>query len=462
MSAFMIHSLAFAKWVIQFKLDLQFVNQSGVHAFTSLLDNSLWDEFMLTDDYTSIIKPSVQTIIPLLVQNMPSNTRKFTKKGKSNNDSALDTEAKPTNNNDHIAPDSIAQDKPVKKQRGPNKSKKISGNEPDNTLIASVIQTDVIISDSILPTQDAKPVKKTRGPNKPKQNNKEKKEDKKEEEEEHTAIIIDDNFGQSVDIVQSAKPVKKTRGPNKPKQNNHKEDDKQNNKEEEHTAIIIGQPEPIAQDAKPVKKTRGPNKPKKNKEEKEEEDKQNNKQKEHEEHTAIIIDDNIGKPEPIVQDVKPVKKQRGPNKPKQNNKEKDKEEYSIVSDNIGQTVQQDVQDEDTTTKNKKKMTTEKMTEKKTTKKKTKTETEKTKTATSLLDIKNHKHTNVYDDDVVIPVLEFAQLDISNHSELQEESFQNNDHEIELTEIFIQDVLFYVDSNDNWFDSYLNSVLKPTF
>jgi hypothetical protein len=408
MSAFMIHSLAFAKWVIQFKLDLQFVNQSGVHAFTSLLDNSLWDEFMLTDDYASIIKPSVQTIIPLLVQNMPSNTRKFTKKGKSNNDSALETEAKPTNNNDNIAPDSIAQDKPVKKQRGPNKSKQNSGNEPDNTLIASVIQTDVIISDSILPTQDAKPVKKTRGPNKPKQNNKEKKEDKKEEEEEHTAIIIDDNFGQSADIVQSAKPVKKTRGPNKPKQNNKEKKEDKKEEEEEHTAIIIGQPEPISQDAKPVKKTRGPNKPKKN----------NNKKEEEEDS---IVSDNI-------------------------------------SDNIGQTVQQDVQDEDTTTKNKKKMTTEK----KTTKKKTKTETEKTKTATSLLDIKNHKHTNVYDDDVVIPVLEFAQLDISNHSELQEESFQNNDNEIELTEIFIQDVLFYVDSNDNWFDSYLNSVLKPSF
>jgi hypothetical protein len=437
MSAFMIHSLAFAKWVIQFKLDLQFVNQSGVHAFTSLLDNSLWDEFMLTDDYALLIKPSVQTIIPLLVQNMPANTRKFTKKGKSNNDSALDTEAKPTNNNEHIAPDSIAQDKPVKKQRGPNKSKQIAGNDSDNTLIASVIQTDVIISDSILPTQDAKPVKKQRGPNKSKKNNKEEKEEDKKEEEEHTAIII----SQSEPIVQDAKPVKKQRGPNKPKQNSVND-----------TAIIIGQPEPIAQDAKPVKKPRGPNKPKQNnKEEKEEKDKQNKEEKEDEkEHTAIII----GQPEPIAQDAKPIKKTRGPNKPKQNNKE----EYSIVSDNIGQTVQQDVQDEDTTTKNKKKKT-------KTTEKKTETKT--TEKKTSLLDIKNHKHTNVYDDDVVIPVLEFAQLDISNHSELQEESFQNNDHilndnEIELTEIFIQDVLFYVDSNDNWFDSYLNSVLKPSF
>ena len=62
--------------------------------------------------------------------------------------------------------------------------------------------------------------------------------------------------------------------------------------------------------------------------------------------------------------------------------------------------------------------------------------------------KNKKNFIVVPDDVVIPVTEQT---ILGADELQEDYYQN---ELELTEVFINDVLFYKDANNNWYDQHL--------
>jgi hypothetical protein len=66
-------------------------------------------------------------------------------------------------------------------------------------------------------------------------------------------------------------------------------------------------------------------------------------------------------------------------------------------------------------------------------------------------IRNKKITVVPDDDVVVPIKEQHVLD-----DLQEDQYQD---EIELTEVFVDDVLFYKDANGNCFDATLNPVSK---
>jgi hypothetical protein len=61
---------------------------------------------------------------------------------------------------------------------------------------------------------------------------------------------------------------------------------------------------------------------------------------------------------------------------------------------------------------------------------------------------------VVPDDVVIPINEQSILG----ADLQEDIYQDD---VELTEVFIDDVLFYKDVNGSWFDALLNPTLDPT-
>jgi hypothetical protein len=54
------------------------------------------------------------------------------------------------------------------------------------------------------------------------------------------------------------------------------------------------------------------------------------------------------------------------------------------------------------------------------------------------------------DEVIVPVQE--------QSVLSEEPYQEQEEETVLTEVFVNDVLFYVDSDGNWFDSNLQSTV----
>ena len=365
----MIHSIAFTKWVLLNKFHTKHGDIQDVHHFISLLDQHIWDEFELTSDYASIINPAVQTIIPLLVQNMPANSRK-NQKGKSNkhidiNASNISTSDSDTNKLiDHIAQldeqtniAQIAQDKTNKKTRRTNKSNK------NDIVVTEEQKQNNIVQDEPNNIVD-KPTKKPRGPNKPKNI---------DTVAEEPNIIVD-------------KPTKKTRGPNKPK--------KFDTVQEEPNIIVD----------KPIKKPRGPNKPKKFDTVQEE--------------PNIIVD-------------KPIKKPRGPNKPK-------KFDNIIIADEPNSIITEAAPT-----------------------KKTKGRPS-TNNKNTIIDSTNNTHSNA-PDDIVIPIHEFHQLHSSHIPELQEESFiyDNNNNEIELTEIFIQDVLFYVDDNDNWFDSHLTSVLKPS-
>ncbi len=64
--------------------------------------------------------------------------------------------------------------------------------------------------------------------------------------------------------------------------------------------------------------------------------------------------------------------------------------------------------------------------------------------------KNKKNFIVVPDDVIIPVTEQT---ILGADDLQEDYYQN-ELELELTEVFINDVLFYKDANNNWYDQHL--------
>ena len=67
---------------------------------------------------------------------------------------------------------------------------------------------------------------------------------------------------------------------------------------------------------------------------------------------------------------------------------------------------------------------------------------------------NHKKSIVAPDDVVIPINEQVILG----GDLQEDQYQDD---VELTEIFIDEVLFYKDGNGSWFDALLNLTSDPT-
>ena len=73
----------------------------------------------------------------------------------------------------------------------------------------------------------------------------------------------------------------------------------------------------------------------------------------------------------------------------------------------------------------------------------------------VVDEDNHKKKPIVaPDDVVIPINEQTILG----GDLQEDLYQDD---IELTEVFIDEVLFYKDGNGSWFDALLNPTCDPT-
>ena len=70
----------------------------------------------------------------------------------------------------------------------------------------------------------------------------------------------------------------------------------------------------------------------------------------------------------------------------------------------------------------------------------------------IVKIRNKKTSIVVPDDVVVPIIEQSIL-----TDLQEDNYIEH---IELTEVFIDEVLFYKDACSNWFDSNLNPIIDP--
>jgi hypothetical protein len=83
----------------------------------------------------------------------------------------------------------------------------------------------------------------------------------------------------------------------------------------------------------------------------------------------------------------------------------------------------------------------------------------------LLDFNNLNISN--NDDIVVPVQEHLQLEhardeIADNNELVEDSYsKDEDEQHELTECFVDDVLFYTDEHRNWFDQHFQPVANPT-
>ena len=82
----------------------------------------------------------------------------------------------------------------------------------------------------------------------------------------------------------------------------------------------------------------------------------------------------------------------------------------------------------------------------------------------LLDFNNLNISN-NNDDIVVPVQEHLQLEhareeIDDYNELVEDSY-SEDEQQELTECFVDEVLFYTDEHGNWFDQQFQSIANPT-
>ena len=409
MSAFMIHSFAFTKWFLRKQLDFQIINQNDFNFAVAQLDQSIWDEFESTDDYASIVKPAVETIIPLLVQNMPAKTRKY--KGKPNN--SIDI----ANNDSNSATDVAAKSK---KTRGPNKKKTVVSEE----------QTDSILTEAHTITQEngGKPIKKTRGPNKKKPITEDAQETVANELDVKDLVVKDlvvKDLGED-----GGKPIKKPRGPNKKKPIT---EDVEGTVANELVTKELVTKELVTKDlgedgGKPIKKPRGPNKKKPITEDVE----------------GTVANELVAKDlvtKDLVEDGgKPIKKPRGPNKKKSVLTEQ--QDIAIIANNSS---------EDDSSE------------------KLEIRSKPIKKPRPNKSKNSEIHTNVPDDEIVLPIEEFGQFALNNQQvqndmELQEESFdlQQQDEEIELTEMFMNEHLYYVDANDNWFDSHLQSVLKPAF
>ena len=82
----------------------------------------------------------------------------------------------------------------------------------------------------------------------------------------------------------------------------------------------------------------------------------------------------------------------------------------------------------------------------------------------LLDFNNLNISN-NNDDIVVPVQEHLQLEhareeIDDYNELVEDSY-SEDEQQELTECFFDEVLFYTAEHGNWFDQQFQSIANPT-
>jgi hypothetical protein len=74
--------------------------------------------------------------------------------------------------------------------------------------------------------------------------------------------------------------------------------------------------------------------------------------------------------------------------------------------------------------------------------------------TKIIKNKKHKLNHIENDDVIKPNHE---INILNY-----QTYTNDEHDhISLTEIFVNDTLFYKDSDNNWFDNTLNPIINPS-
>ena len=436
----MLHSFAFTKWVLVKQFNAGIINQDSLDTIMSCIHNIAWDDFVASIDYDAIIKPAVETIIPILVEKMPT-------KGKNNK----------------IVTDYIAQ-LPIQE-----KPKKISGPKPkknDAVVQQPVISADILSEDAViiaqLPVQE-KPKKKS-GP-KPKKND--AVVQKPVISADNGADILSEDAVIVAELPVQEKPKKKS-GP-KPKKNDAvvqqpviSADNGSDIRVEDgvEDAVIITEL-PIQE--KPKKKS-GP-KPKKN--------------------DAVVqqpvisadngsdihVEDGV---EDGVEDAVIITELPVQEKPKKKSGPKPKKIVVVQQPVIGADIGADIRVE---------LPVQEKPKKKAGPKPKKNgvvqqpvigaeigaedaviiagqgESNKKKNTGH----KSKKHSgednNRLDIELVIPEQEQIQLLLSYDSELSTEIVDNN--EIVVTEIFINDVLYYVDSLDNWFDSNLLSIINPT-
>ena len=470
----MLHSIAFAKWLLNRNIE-----SSPLEVLTLLEDTpAVWDLFIQSEDFLSLSRTSVDILIPQLVEKVPVNKRPTKKnvKPKPVTVPVFKTDAQ-TSTDDSTPPEELItqsqapleEDVPVPlkketKKRAPKKSK-VAEEEPAANIVGAIPPRSMSV-----------------GHNEVKRFSGETKYEFRTENAETDAPVTEEGGGEVVPPVPLKKEPKK-RAPKKSKV-----------AEEEPAANIIAdapvteEGEVVTQeDEVPLKKETKKRAPKKSK-------------VAEEEPAANIIANTEGEVVPPVP-LKKEPKKRAPKKSKTGaiperrmsvgigrfsgetkyefRTENEKAEEPIIANTEGEDVPVVVPLKKET--------------KKRAPKKSKPEEGGQPAANIIADTDHDTDTDTELTEVVLPLLEQLHLGNSlsaanandesrnfmilqeersriqpphnndhNHDhELSHESYNHDNHDTELTEVFVNDVLFYTNHDQSlWFDSSLSPTNNP--
>ena len=366
------HSIAFAKWVIS-KLPA-----SISYDLVDNIDQTLWDEFLGTDEFKLVSKQNIDAIIPLLVEGIPAKPSKSSKPRKPTkirSDAQTSTEDNDETNNIVIQVGAAADDT-LPKVKKPRANKKLTQTQqiiPANDIEpVPMVEGDVVAEGGEVQQAPAVPEPKVK---KPRVNKK------------LTQQIVTATDG-DVPVPMVEPKVKKPRVNKK------------------LTQIVTAGDVPVVEPGvEPVV----------------------------EPGVEPVVEPGVvpvvvpvvvpaveGLPEPVVEGA--VQQAPAAPEPKVKKPRANKKQMQIVSDAI---VDADA---------------------------------------LLLDFNNLNISN-NNDDIVVPVQEHLQLEhareeIADYNELVEDSY-SEDEQQELTECFVDEVLFYTDEHGNWFDQQFQSIANPT-
>ena len=418
----MLNSIAFAKWFLnKHRQSGIFVDSNDFQFVISQLDQSSWDEFNQSNDSIGVAKSTADALIPQLVDKMPKNTR--IKKNTENTRK--------------------------KKQPGDSIQQKFRVDASTSTGEQSIHHVDSVFDSDVNTTNSSakkeQPVavaeQEPAGlPQKKKRGQKAKTIPLEKEPESNIEIA---------NIVAEQEPAvlpeKKKRGPNA-KKNIPLEKEPESNAE---TANIVAEQEQVGL---LVEKESESNVETANivvEKESESNVETANIVVEKEPESNVETANIVAEQEPAGL---PEKKKRGPKAktiPSEKELESNAETANIVAGSLpekkkrgqkAKTIQVESEKESVVTHEKKKRGPKKNAE--------------------------VEEDEVYsNEEVVVPVQEELQLQIilenKDEGELIEEQFDGEEEEsVDLIEHFVDEVLYYVDVNGNWFDSNLNRVETP--
>ena len=391
------HSIAFAKWVIS-KLPA-----SISYDLVDNIDQTLWDEFLGTDEFKLVSKQNIDAIIPLLVEGIPAKPSKSSKPRKPTkirSDAQTSTEDNDETNNIVIQVGAAADDT-LPKVKKPRANKKLTQTQqiiPANDIEpVPMVEGDVVAEGGEVQQAPAVPEPKVK---KPRVNKK------------LTQQIVTATDG-DVPVPMVEPKVKKPRVNKKLTQIVTAGD----------VPVVEPGVEPVVEPGVvPVV-------------------------------VPVVVPAVEGLPEPVVEGA--VQQAPAAPEPKVKKPRANKKLMQILpAEGEGGEVQQAPQ-----------VPEPKVKKPRANKKQMQIVSDAIVDADALLLDFNNLNISNNNDDIVVPVQEHLQLEhareeIADYNELVEDSY-SEDEQQELTECFVDEVLFYTDEHGNWFDQQFQSIANPT-